>query len=361
MQDSKNSPRILFKAKLLAMIPLLLQWYQENKKMLPWRQTPTPYHVWISEIMLQQTRIEAVLPYYSRFLDAAPDVFALAALSEDCLMKLWEGLGYYSRARNLRKCASLLIEKYEGELPANTEELKKLPGIGEYTAGAIASIAFGLPAPAVDGNVMRVLSRLFTIPADPTLPALRKTVASELAEVYPTGKTAGALTEALMELGENVCIPNGVPKCGTCPLSGLCAAHSAGLENEYPKIAKKKARRVEDRTVFLLCADEKYALRRRQETGLLAGMLEPPNTAGFLSEEDAAAWCAEQGLSVTALVPCGNAKHLFTHVEWHMIGYRVFCSAPTQNFLWHTAAEISGEDAIPSAYSFFIREIQKTK
>ena len=199
-------------------IARLLAWYSASRRLLPWRQDPTPYHTWIAEIMLQQTRIEAVIPYYERFLRELPDVSALAAVSEDRLLKLWEGLGYYSRARNLKKAALLLMERYDGELPASAVELRKLPGIGDYTAGSIASISFGLPEPAVDGNVLRVMTRVLACGDDIAAPATRRAVTELLRAHYPSGDSAALLTEGIMELGETVCLPNGIP--GSASLTG---------------------------------------------------------------------------------------------------------------------------------------------
>ena len=206
----------------------LVAWYRENKKDYPWRQEPTPYHVWISEIMLQQTRIEAALDYYTRFIKELPDVFALAAVEDDRLMKLWQGLGYYSRARNLKKAALTLVNDYGGVLPDDAKALQKLPGIGEYTAGAIASIAYHKPEPAVDGNVLRVLSRLLLSYDDIMLPATKKAMTAKLRSVYPCGEEASLLTEGIMELGEVVCIPNGEPRCAVCPVAEFCRAKEKG-------------------------------------------------------------------------------------------------------------------------------------
>ncbi|WP_418706515.1 A/G-specific adenine glycosylase, partial [Anaerotruncus massiliensis (ex Liu et al. 2021)] len=257
----------------------LLGWYAENARDLPWRREVTPYRVWISEIMLQQTRVEAVKGYFARFIGALPGPAELAAVDERELLKLWEGLGYYSRARNLQKAARVIMETYGGELPASHEELLTLPGVGPYTAGAVASIAFGLPEPAVDGNVLRVLSRLTADNSDIADPAVKRAAERTVRGIIPAGR-AGAFNQALMELGATVCAPNGPPACGRCPLAGLCAAHAAGNETAYPVKAAKKARRVEERTVLLLVRDELLALRRRPAKGLLAGLWELPNLPG---------------------------------------------------------------------------------
>lgn len=332
----------------------IIDWYKTVKKPLPWRQDPTPYHVWISEIMLQQTRIEAVIPYYHRFLDALPDAVSLAAVDPERLMKLWEGLGYYSRARHLKEAAEQIVTEWGGELPRRAADLKRLAGIGDYTAGAIASIAYGEPEPAVDGNVLRVMMRLAACEDDVMQPATRKRVAAELAAVYPTGRDAGALTEGLMELGETVCLPNGTPLCGDCPLRDLCLGFGAGDPERFPTRSKPKPRRIEPRTVFLIRAGDSWALHRRPGEGLLGGMWEFPNTEGHLSEKEARAWLAGQGVSVTELSPCGKAKHVFSHIEWHMIGYTVTASSFGSPFVPMTGREIA-DAALPTAFSAFRR------
>ncbi len=333
-------------------IPLLLQWYETVRRPLPWRDSPTPYHVWISEIMLQQTRIEAVLPYYRRFLEELPAVHDLAAVSDDRLMKLWEGLGYYSRARNLKKAAQMIVSEYGGELPGTADELRKLPGIGDYTAGAVASIAFGQPEPAVDGNVLRVWSRITASAEDIALEKTKKDVRERLRQVYPSGHDAAMLTEALMELGETVCLPNTSPKCERCPVREHCQAHLTGTTDDYPVKSGKKARRIEERTVLLLRCGNRYAIRKRPAGGLLTGMWEFPNAAGHISGKEAVEKC---GISaeITAIRPVGTAKHIFSHVEWHMIGYEVTVPEEAAALTWADAETIRQTYAIPSAFRYF--------
>ncbi len=306
----------------------ICEWYAASRRVLPWREDPTPYHTWIAEIMLQQTRIEAVIPY------SLPDIPSLAAVSEDRLLKLWEGLGYYSRARNLKKAAMLLTENYGGELPASAEELRKLPGIGDYTAGSIASISFGLPEPAVDGNVLRVLSRLLACPDDIAKTAVRRRAAELLREAYPTGREAGVLTEGIMELGETVCLPNAVPRCGSCPLRTVCL-------------------RVEEKTVFLLRCGDRFALRRRPAHGLLAGLWEFPNAEGHLDEQEALRQIGGWGLRAESLSFCGEARHIFTHVEWQMTGYLAVCTEAGAGFQWCSAEEIDSLYSLPTAFRFY--------
>ena len=330
-------------------ICLLIPWYRSVRRDLPWRRDPTPYQVWISEIMLQQTRIEAVIPYYARFLAALPDLPELAAVPEDRLLKLWEGLGYYSRARNLKKAAQFVMSEYGGQLPRKAEELKKLPGIGDYTAGAIASIAYGEPEPAVDGNVLRVVMRLTACGDDVLSPSTRRRVTAALRAVYPAGEEAALLTEGLMELGETLCLPNGEPRCRDCPLRRLCAAHREGREADFPKRSPKKERRIEEKTVLLLRCGGRYALRRR-ETGLLAGMWEFPNLPGKLDAGAVRAALDDRGLPAEAILPCGESKHVFTHVEWHMAGYFIDISCQSGEYIWKSPEEIRSGYAVPTAF-----------
>lgn len=339
---------------IAAAVPRLIDWDRRCRRALPWREAPTPYQVWISEIMLQQTRIEAVLGYYRRFLEALPDIPALAAVEEDRLLKLWEGLGYYSRARNLKKAAVQLVEEHGGELPGTAAELKRLPGIGDYTAGAIASIACGEPEPAVDGNVLRVVMRLLASDEDVLAPRTKKRVTDLLRAVYPSGEEAALLTEGLMELGETLCIPNGEPACPDCPLRALCRAAERGETAVYPVRAKAKARRQERRTVLLLRCGGKYALRRRSESGLLGGLWEFPS---FEGEKSAAELEELLGLRFTACEPCGEARHVFTHLEWDMHGLRANVEREAAGFTWATPAEIAAHYSIPTAYKAYKKQV----
>ncbi len=343
---------------LKSAVSRLLLWYPDNKKELPWRETVSPYGVFISESMLQQTRTAAVIPYYERFMKALPTLSDLAAVDDDTLMKLWQGLGYYSRARHLKEAAVILVRDFDGRFPKTAKELQKLPGIGEYTAGAIASIAFGEPSPAVDGNVLRVVTRLLTIPEDVLVPATKSHVTDLLRTVYPDGEAASLLTQAWMELGENVCIPNGKAHCTACPLSDICLANRGNLVPLFPYRSPKKPRKILDLTVFLLENDGKYAIRKRPEKGLLAGLYEFPNCVGALSPDDARRFLTEQGASPVLVTPIGNATHVFTHVEWHMTGYAVRLSAPG-DFLFASKEEIKKTYAVPSAFRFFLEYLEK--
>lgn len=345
-------------AVVASAIPLLVNWYRQNKKDLPWRRDPTPYHVWISEIMLQQTRIEAAIGYYERFLSALPDVASLASIEDDALLKLWQGLGYYSRARNLKKAAILVMERYGGKLPCNVSELRTLPGIGDYTAGAIASIAYGKAEPAVDGNVLRVLSRLLASDADVMLPATRRDMTRLLASHYPAGADAAALTEGLMELGEVVCIPNGEAKCHCCPVASLCLAKRQGRANALPVRTGPKKRRVEQRTVLLMQDDiGRFALNKRPENGLLAGMWEFASFDGALSEDAVIKYLAEQDIKVHTIEPDVAAHHVFSHIEWEMKSYFLTVSG-SGRYCWATSEEIMVQYAIPSAYRTYLKRIR---
>ncbi len=339
----------------------LLAWYGQHRRPLPWRDAPTPYHVWLSEIMLQQTRIEAVIPYYERFLAACPTVTALSEVDDGVLMKLWEGLGYYSRARNLKKAAKQIVEQHGGELPADYTALRALPGIGAYTAGAIASISFGLPEPAVDGNVLRVVTRLTADESDVTRESTKRAVTEALRAVYPTEpRDAAAMTQALMELGERVCIPNGEPHCDVCPLGAFCLARHRGLTDRIPVRPPKKPRRIEQRTVLLLFCDRRVALAKRPDTGLLAGLWELPSVDTHMDETAAAAHLTDNGASLASLSRGVDATHIFTHIEWHMQSYVAVCDrAPTHlqgvPLVYVTPDELTRDYAVPTAYRAFTR------
>ena len=293
-------------------MPLLL-WYRENKRDLPWRENPTPYRVWVSEIMLQQTRVEAVKEYYLRFMQALPTVQDLAECEEEKLLKLWEGLGYYSRARNLQKTAKVIVEKYGGKFPQTKAELLKLHGIGEYTAGAIASIALYKREPAVDGNVFRVISRLTQNPTDISEPKYRGYLTEKLREVYPPeGALCSDFTQALMELGAMVCKPQN-PECSVCPLSEICLSKAHGNQEKFPVLPEKKAKRREQVCVLLISTPSGIAIRKRQD-GVLKGMYEFPSFVGVTAEEG----LRELGISKFKLIKTAKATHIFTHIVWDM-------------------------------------------
>ncbi len=332
---------------------LLLQWYDRHARILPWRENPTPYRVWISEIMLQQTRVETVKPYFNRFLNALPDLRALAGAPEEQLLKLWEGLGYYSRVRNLQRAAQRILTEFDGEFPADPVRLRQLPGIGDYTAGAIASISFGLPEPAVDGNVLRALARLTGWRGDTTRPAVKTAVGTVLRDIYPRER-AGDFTQSLMELGALICVPGGPPQCDRCPLCRLCRCARSDAWREIPTRPSRRPRVIEELTVLLLRCGDRVALRRRPATGLLAGMWEFPTLPGRLSAEEAAAELARLGTG-RPIMPVREltARHVFTHREWHMTGYCFDCPTQLEPFTWATSAALHGEFALPSAFAAF--------
>ena len=313
---------VLKSPRLKECAPLLVEWFANNKRDLPWRRRMDAYRVWISEIMLQQTRVEAVKPYYDRFLKELPDVKALAKVPEDRLLKLWEGLGYYNRARNLKEAACQIMEEHGGVFPETYEDIRSLKGIGSYTAGAISSFAYGIPKPAVDGNVLRVVTRI-TADADDIAKAGTKTkIEAAVEEVIPKDH-AGDFNQSLIELGALVCVPNGEPKCAECPVSCLCLAHAQGRETEYPVKKKAKGRRIEKRTILIFRDNDKTAIRKRPDTGLLAGMYEFPGREGHLKQAEVIEYAKEAGLMPVRVKRLGSAKHIFSHVEWHMIGYEV--------------------------------------
>ena len=343
----------------------LLAWYDRGRRILPWREEPTPYHVWLSEIMLQQTRVEAVKPYYDRFLQALPDVESLAHVEEERLLKLWEGLGYYNRARNLKKAAQTIMEEYDGRMPEEYEALLALSGIGSYTAGAIASIAFGKACPAVDGNVLRILSRLRADGRDILDAKVKKAVEAELICVMPKDRP-GDFNQALMELGATVCIPNGAPKCGICPWEAFCRARQEGRTAEFPKKAKKKPRSIEERTILVIQDAERIALCKRPNRGLLAGMYEFPSLEGHCKERQVASYLKELGLSPIRIRELPPAKHIFTHKEWHMIGYLVRVDElagmetgeMAQPFVFVEPEETRTAYPIPSAFAAYAGQVE---
>ena len=336
----------------------LLPWYRANARDLPWRKTEDPYRIWVSEIMLQQTRVAAVLGYYARFLAAFPTVEALAEAPEDRLMKLWEGLGYYSRARNLQKAARRIVEL--GGFPDTYQGLLALPGIGDYTASAIASAAFGAREAAVDGNVLRVVTRLMDCHDDIADPKTKKAVRTGVQEAMPhDAADIRVFNQAMMELGATVCVPNGPPKCDMCPAAALCLGRAWGTAGALPVKAAKKSRRVEEKTVFLLLREGRVALRRRPGTGLLAGLWEFPNVEGALDEAAAPAAVSAWGLEAKNWKNKLSAKHIFTHVEWHMTGYTLEVAGKgPADFVWVDGAGLAAH-AVPSAFAKYYAEAQR--
>lgn len=338
----------------------LLCWYDENKRQMVWRDRMNAYYTWISEIMLQQTRIEAAVDYFVRFTEELPDIESLANVDEERLLKLWEGLGYYNRARNLKKTATILVEQYGGKLPADYEQLLKLPGIGPYTAGAIASIAYGIKVPAVDGNVLRVVMRYLKCNDDIMKMSVRREVEHLLSTVMP--ERPGDFNQAIMELGEVICIPNGAPLCEKCPLQETCKARQCDCQEEYPKKAKKKPRRVEEKTIVVYELNGKYGIAKRPEKGLLAGLFEFPSFPEKMTRKTVLERVEKMGLEVTKVKSMGPAKHIFSHVEWHMKGYHVTLQTGQSEKLLDPVVFVTSEEllhryTLPVAFHHYLRQL----
>lgn len=353
----KEVPVVLEYPQLYEMREPLVQWYRENKRDLPWRENPEAYRVWISEIMLQQTRVEAVKGYYDRFLKTLPDVQSLAEAEEDQLLKLWEGLGYYNRVRNMQKAARQIMVDYHGVFPSDYEEIRSLTGIGSYTAGAISSFAFGKPEPAVDGNVLRVLTRILADHSDIMKQSTKTKMEKALRKVIPADSPSD-FNQGLIELGAIVCVPNGEPKCQECPVSHLCRAREEGRISEFPVKKKAKARRIEDKTILVFRDDEEIAIGKRDKKGLLAGLYELPNVPGHLSRKEVENYCKEIGLLPIRIKKLPAAKHIFSHVEWHMIGYDIRVDelekTNKKEFLFIHPGEIEKTYPIPAAFEMYM-------
>lgn len=355
MEKDRNRLELIHK-----IIHPLLKWYENNKRKLPWRENVTPYKVWVSEIMLQQTRVEAVKPYFEQFLMEFPDIESLAKAEEKHLLKLWEGLGYYNRVRNMQKAALQVVEEYDGVMPKQYDELLKLKGIGSYTAGAIASIAYGIQVPAVDGNVLRVLSRVTEDDSDIADSKVKKRIEEELRQVMPV--EAGDFNQSLMEIGALICLPNGEPKCGICPINHICKAHKEGREEEFPFKSSIKKRTIEQYTVLVIRDHNQVLLHKRASKGLLAGMYEFPMIPKWSKQEEVIAYVRELGFEPVYVEKLPEAKHIFTHKEWHMKGYMVrtepleYSSDVSYNRAEYILADplvIKSDYAVPSAFSAY--------
>lgn len=351
-------PVVLESPRLKEIVVPITAWYRKNHRDLPWRNTKDAYRIWVSEIMLQQTRVEAVKPYYERFLRELPTVKELAEAPEDRLMKLWEGLGYYNRVRNMQKAAKQVMEEYQGEFPHTYDTIRSLTGIGNYTAGAVSSFAYGIPKPAVDGNVLRVLSRILASDEDIMKASVRSRMEQALEEVIPENDAAD-FNQSLIELGALVCVPNGEPKCGDCPIAGFCLAREKGIQSELPVKAKAKARRIEKRTVLLFRDAEGIAIRKRPSKGLLAGLYELPNVEGHLTGKEVTAYGSSIGLTPIRIRKLENAKHIFSHVEWHMIGYEMLVDELEKNcgeeMIFAKKEELETVYPIPSAFEAYMK------
>lgn len=326
----------------------LLPWYEGDNRTMPWRvPSPDPYWVLVSEIMLQQTRVETVIPYFTRFIQTLPDLQSLAEADEELLLKLWEGLGYYSRVRNLQKAAITAVEEFGGKLPASSAELRTLKGVGDYTAGAIASIAFGLPEPAVDGNVLRVTARYLDYHDDVLKPDFKAAVTEHLRKVYPKGQCS-AFTQSLMDLGALICIP-GNPRCEQCPLKNICLGFKHGTAPALPCRKEKTQRKIEKKTVFILHTDKKMAIRKRPSSGVLANMWELPWIDGFIPQKD-----LQKIFPDAQICLAGKGKHVFTHLEWHMQIWDIHVNAEIADYIWVTETELKDTYSLPSAFRKFI-------
>jgi len=304
----------------------LIRWYIRSQRDLPWRRDTDPYRVWISEIMLQQTRVEAVVDYFYRFMDRFPTVAALAAADEQEVLKAWEGLGYYSRARNLHRAAKEIVDKHDETFPGTLAGIRSLPGIGPYTAGAIASIAYDLPAPAVDGNVLRVVSRLDGIESDVMLPATKKDVTERVRHMYIYGK-ANPLTQGLMELGALVCVP-GTPHCDDCPVSEYCRAYIEGRQEDLPVRSPRQKQRIDKLCAGLIRNEGGILIAKRPETGMLANLWEFPLVERSRSRKQIVETFQDQyAIEIDSMEKTGHVRHVFTHRIWEVDVYRARGSA----------------------------------
>lgn len=357
IEVNEEIPVVLGSPPLKESVEPVVAWYRKHRRDLPWREHPDAYRVWVSEIMLQQTRVEAVKPYYERFLEAFPDVAALAEAEEDKLLKMWEGLGYYNRVRNMQKAAQQVMTEHNGRFPQSYDEILKLSGIGHYTAGAISSFAYGIAKPAVDGNVLRVVSRLLASDADIMKASTRAQMERLIEEVIPIDAAAD-FNQGLIEIGAIVCVPNGEPKCEICPVAHLCKAKAQNIQMELPVKTKAKARRIEKRTVLIFRDNETVAIRKRPVKGLLAGLYELPNVEGHLTRKEVIEYGKEIGLTPIRVKKLASAKHIFSHVEWHMIGYEVLVDELEKNcsekMIFAGREEIDRKYSIPSAFEAYI-------
>ena len=358
----RNRCKMIDDFNLRELILPLQEWFLKNARVLPWREEATPYHVWVSEIMLQQTRVEAVKPYFARFTKELPDVAALAACPEDKLLHLWEGLGYYNRVRNMQEAARQIMEDFAGEIPSDYEALLTLKGIGNYTAGAISSIAYGKKAPAVDGNVLRVISRVTGDDSDIMKQSVRKNMEQRLFSLMENAEELipGVFNQGLMELGAMVCVPNGKPHCENCPWEAMCVARRQDLIDVLPVKNTQKKRRIEEMTVLLIRDGEKIVLHKRPKKGLLAGLYELPNLSGHQEKEAILSYVESLGFLPLRIKPVGEAKHIFSHVEWHMKGYMVFVGEMEPKpgeWLLVDVEEARSSYAIPAAFSKYAEYI----
>ncbi len=364
MEIGKEVPIYLEERQAVAesLNPILLEFYDKNKRCLPWREEVSAYRVWVSEIMLQQTRVEAVKPYFTRFMETLPSNKSLAEASEEVILKLWEGLGYYNRVRNLQKAAQMIESEYAGVMPKEYDTLLTLPGIGSYTAGAVSSIAYQQVQPAVDGNVLRVMSRLFCDGRD----ILKQSVKQDWEQLLRSTMTKlrpGDFNQSLMEIGATICIPNGAPRCEICPLQTKCKALEAGTQLQYPFKEAKKKRVIEKRTVLILRNDKKIAISKRPDTGLLAGLYEFPSIEKSCTKKEVLAYLKDKDIKSLHIKKLSDEKHIFSHKEWHMTGYLVkldelYEHLEVKDWIFVSLAEAQKTYTIPSAYSAYMRYLE---
>lgn len=338
------------------MIEKLLYWYSLNKRDLPWRRTNNPYHIWVSEIMLQQTRVETVIPYFKRFINTLPDVESLANVDEDVLLKLWEGLGYYSRVRNMQKCVKELMEKYNGNFPKTYDELIKLPGVGFYTAGAIASIAFKENVPAIDGNALRILSRVNLDERDMSKDQVKKEYFEKLSKNLI--HDSGDFNQSLMDLGSSICTFKDV-KCSLCPIQKLCKAYQKNKVDQLPIKYRKQSRKIEEKTIILYRYKDMVAILKRPDKGLLASLYEYPSIDKKLTEKQMIKYLEDKKISYLKLIQLEESKHLFSHIEWNMIGYEIYLNKKIKGYLWVSIQDLFMHYSIPTAFIKYTNHLKK--
>lgn len=332
----------------------LLSWYDQSKRILPWRDNPNPYHVWVSEIMLQQTRVETVIPFFNRFIKELPTIKELSEVDDDLLNKLWEGLGYYSRARNLKKAALKVVQEFNGVLPSNQKDLESLSGIGPYTSGAILSIAFNQKYTAVDGNVLRVFARLLAIKENIKNPSIKKQISSVVSDLLPSDRI-GDFNQGLMEIGAKICLPNGKPKCFSCPLNNQCVAFKENLTDTIPIKQIKKKRKKVFKQVLLFECDGRYGIEKRSENGLLGGLYQFPNNEELYSLDELVG-----KFDPLEIIRLEKSKHIFTHLEWNIESYLVRLEKQLPNLTWATFSEITEIYSIPTAFKVCKKYIELT-
>jgi A/G-specific adenine glycosylase len=337
----------------------LLYWYDNEYILLPWRNDQDPYKIWVSEIMLQQTRVEAVIPYFERFIKRLPTVKDLAEIEEDELMKLWQGLGYYRRVKNMQAAAKQIMQDFHGVMPKTMKDLLTLKGIGEYTAGAIASIAYDEVAPAVDGNVLRIFARLYAVKENLRNTKVRKKVGDLYKPFLPKNRP-GDFNQALMDLGRKICIPSKNPRCEECPLASNCLAYRHDLQGEIPFLEKKKARKKENITILVFHKDDKIWIRKRPNEGLLSSLYEYTTLKGHKTLEEVASYGER---TVKGIVKMPDSKHIFSHIEWSMIGYFVEVDQDKMDDqgMFVSMDDLKNKYSIPTAFKRYTTWLLKRK